>query len=578
MEEQEEEARGGDEGAHITSASMSADALEASCCNDGSMRVRAALRMACAVYACAHWRACRGCEGHVPGCTHHALMHAPRFVYQRGRGGLLALRPTHPKKNLTKFWPRENQVSISGPSWDPPRPPASHIFIPYNKSSLACIAVWGDTGTCTHMVCTRMGMRRGAGPHRPSSFHSICGSSMMMSRIMPLYCFMDVRRCCGCCRLHSLCNIFHRQLQWCIGRGGTPPAPPPRCPAYAQPLSPQRQVPASMAFVTDSNRPQPLWQPPRTAYPTTSGAPCEVSSPLMHPWAAPIAVYAGPRDRHSPPPPPAPRPTECRVTGDTKNMAGTGLYPNGSKTTGPRPDIQWYGAMRSRWLHDVFCITAAAGGTRVTGTVTVTVTVTATLNNAKRHPPKCHCVTVRTPFPPPTRGLTPILMAASRVDRATSGGGLSIEATCPLVGQRTSQWRPSQTRPGRMSPRRSGPPLCDIPSGCSFFTGPWTVTHSSLRMLRRVAAFCRPLRPVLLLVSFPRWRSPVVGVLGLCWMWHGVPPPHQRPVWTPLDALSGRLTPPVLPVYRHFQPGLLLRGGGGPATPHPPPRPVVLRF
>ena len=63
-------------------------------------------------------------------------------------------------------------------------------------------------------------------------------------------------------------------------------------------------------------------------------------------------------------------------------------------------------------------------------------------------------------------------------------------------------------------------PLCDIPSGCCFFTGPWTVTRSSLRMLRRVAAFCRPLRPVLLLVSFPRLRSPVVGVLG-------PPPPCQ---------------------------------------------------
>ena len=61
-----------------------------------------------------------------------------------------------------------------------------------------------------------------------------------------------------------------------------------------------------------------------------------------------------------------------------------------------------------------------------------------------------------------------------------------------------------------------GTPLCDIPSGCCFFTGPWTVTRSSLRMLRRVAAFRRPLRPVLLLVSFPRSRSPVVGVLGLC--------------------------------------------------------------
>ena len=59
-------------------------------------------------------------------------------------------------------------------------------------------------------------------------------------------------------------------------------------------------------------------------------------------------------------------------------------------------------------------------------------------------------------------------------------------------------------------------PLCDIPSGCCSFTGPWTVTRSSLRMLRRVAAFCWSLRPVLLLVSFPRSRSPVVGVLGLC--------------------------------------------------------------
>ena len=51
------------------------------------------------------------------------------------------------------------------------------------------------------------------------------------------------------------------------------------------------------------------------------------------------------------------------------------------------------------------------------------------------------------------------------------------------------------------------PPPCDIPSGCCSFTGPWTVTRSSLRMLRRVAAFCQP---------------------GLCWMWHGVPFACQR--------------------------------------------------
>ena len=72
------------------------------------------------------------------------------------------------------------------------------------------------------------------------------------------------------------------------------------------------------------------------------------------------------------------------------------------------------------------------------------------------------------------------------------------------------------------------PPPCDIPAGCCLLTGPWTVTRSSLRMLRRVAAFCRPLRPVLLLVSFPRSRSPVVGVPGLCWMWRDVPFARQR--------------------------------------------------
>ena len=55
-------------------------------------------------------------------------------------------------------------------------------------------------------------------------------------------------------------------------------------------------------------------------------------------------------------------------------------------------------------------------------------------------------------------------------------------------------------------------------------------------MLRRVAAFCRPLRPVLLLVSFLRSRSPVVGVLGLCWMWRGVPFVRQ---WRPVVGVLG---------------------------------------
>ena len=40
------------------------------------------------------------------------------------------------------------------------------------------------------------------------------------------------------------------------------------------------------------------------------------------------------------------------------------------------------------------------------------------------------------------------------------------------------------------------PPLCDIPSGCCFFTGPWKITCCSLRMLCQVAAVCRPLPPV----------------------------------------------------------------------------------
>ena len=95
--------------------------------------------------------------------------------------------------------------------------------------------------------------------------------------------------------------------------------------------------------------------------------------------------------------------------------------------------------------------------------------------------------------------------------------------------------------------------LCDMPSGCCFFTGPWTVTRSSLRMLRRVAAFCRLLRPVLLLVSFPRSRSPVVGVLGLCWMRRDVPFAHQRC--------------PVVGVPRSCW---LLRGSSAPPPLHPP--------
>ena len=48
-------------------------------------------------------------------------------------------------------------------------------------------------------------------------------------------------------------------------------------------------MPASMAFVNDSNRPQPLWQPPPTACLTASGAASEVPSLLMHPSVHPAA-------------------------------------------------------------------------------------------------------------------------------------------------------------------------------------------------------------------------------------------------------------------------------------------------
>ena len=97
-----------------------------------------------------------------------------------------------------------------------------------------------------------------------------------------------------------------------------------------------------------------------------------------------------------------------------------------------------------------------------------------------------------------------------------------LQLTCLRVDRCGARWTSLLNIPSTMTVRhpmrlRSQPglaPLCDIPSGCCSFTGPWTVTRSSLRMLRWVAAFYRPLRPVLLLVSFPRSRSPVVGVLA----------------------------------------------------------------
>ena len=55
---------------------------------------------------------------------------------------------------------------------------------------------------------------------------------------------------------------------------------------------------------------------------------------------------------------------------------------------------------------------------------------------------------------------------------------------------------------GRLGPWPAPAAHPRVPSGSHLFMGPSTVTRSSLRMLRRVAVFWRPLRLVLLLVSF----------------------------------------------------------------------------
>ena len=175
---------------------------------------------------------------------------------------------------------------------------------------------------------------------------------------------------------------------------------------------------------------------------------------------------------------------------------------------------------------------------------------------------KCICTPPPVPCPTPARGITGGGGALSAVSLSLSTLRACPKARDETQGPRTQQLPPPPPPGGAPHPRQEalratrtwpqqlhrmpqgtramwmggllfrgegggwmggsrrgwmGAPLCDIPSGC-FFTGPWTVTRSSLRMLRRVAAFCRPLQPVLLLVSFPRSRSPVVGVLGWCWM------------------------------------------------------------
>ena len=75
-------------------------------------------------------------------------------------------------------------------------------------------------------------------------------------------------------------------------------------------------------------------------------------------------------------------------------------------------------------------------------------------------------------------------------------------------------------------------------------------------MLCRVAALCRSLRSVLLLVSFPRSRSPVVGELGLCWLRRVPthPPPKSETSGEKRDLLKGPETWGIFQVRKPFWP------------------------
>ena len=127
------------------------------------------------------------------------------------------------------------------------------------------------------------------------------------------------------------------------------------------------------------------------------------------------------------------------------------------------------------------------------------------------------------PFPSISGGAHRPLTALCPPSPSLARPSLSTSPSFPLVGCANTAPGLSLFHCSMSGPHGGGvgvlappPPPCDIPSRCCSFTGPWAVTRSSLRMLRRVAAFCRQLRPVLLLVSFPRLWSPVVGVPGLC--------------------------------------------------------------
>ena len=70
----------------------------------------------------------------------------------------------------------------------------------------------------------------------------------------------------------------------------TPPSFHSTGPAYAQPLCLQRQVLASTAVVSGSNRPQMLWQPPPTTYLMAGEAASRVSFNSNAPLAVGVRV------------------------------------------------------------------------------------------------------------------------------------------------------------------------------------------------------------------------------------------------------------------------------------------------
>ena len=109
------------------------------------------------------------------------------------------------------------------------------------------------------------------------------------------------------------CTSLRRTIHTCPPPRDALDAPPP--PSRAPSLCPAtvwRQVLASMAFVTASTRPQPLWQPPPTAWLTASGAvhvvvggvtglpPHSPAAIDLDVWHAPRTVRAGDRRVNGP--------------------------------------------------------------------------------------------------------------------------------------------------------------------------------------------------------------------------------------------------------------------------------------